>query len=208
MGGFLSRRKLEPRRVALVGLSETGKSHFLSMLCGDGTEVAASTHGPTHGIDRVQCQVGSRPVEFVEFGWTILARGAKEDFQTQKPFDTLVWFIDCHDTLADVHEARSALLGFVETQTIPTALCIVLNKGRPRTHRRVIKGDRWSDVLDAQRGERVVSWLVLAEFADTTSLGEYFRAGIYATEMSYTDPQSAALCLEWIIDPDADGLTL
>jgi hypothetical protein len=150
-------------------------------------------------------------VEFVEFGWPVLARGAKGDFQTGRPFDTIVWFIDSHDTLADVQEARSALLGFVETQTIPTALCIVLNKGRPYTHRHIIKGNHWSELLDYhahQRGERIVSWAVLSEFADTTALSEHFRSGIYATEMSYTDPQSASLCLEWIIDPEADGLTL
>jgi hypothetical protein len=212
MGGITSKmRTPPPRRVALVGLTETGKSHFLSVLFGDGTEVLAPTHGPTNGVDRMLCRQGSRAVEFVEFGWSILARGANGDFQTRQPFDTIVWFIDEHDTMCDVHEARSALLGFMETQSVPTSLCIVFNKGRPRARRRIIAGSRWIDChasaqvahWEGTRGDRTVSWDALREFVDITALSALFVTGIYCTELSYRDPQSAALCLEWIIDPEA-----
>jgi hypothetical protein len=207
MGSLLSRVKPKaatPRRVALVGLTETGKSHFLSVLCGDGTEVMSAVHGPTYGMDRVQWRIDGQPVEFVEFGWASLAVGVKEDLQTGQPFDTIVWFIDEHDTLTDVLRARSALLAFVETQSIPTALCIILNKGRPRPIRRSVQEGRWvvDSVVDAvpQGGDRIVDWVLLPKFADVTGLARYFVGGIYTTELSYTDSQAASLCLEWIMD--------
>jgi hypothetical protein len=214
MGGLLGRvqeamRPPAPRRVALVGLSETGKSHFLSVLCGDGTEVLGTLHGPTQGLDRVLWRAGQRQVEFVEFGWTALARGIKGDVREGQLFDTIVWFIDEHDTLVDVYHGRSALLAFVETQDVPTGLCIVLNQGRPYVERRVISRGRWTDIPethedDARRlphGGRAVAWSVLTEWADTVALSPHFTSGIYATELSYTDPASASLCLEWILDP-------
>jgi len=41
-----------PVRVALVGLSETGKSHFLSVVCGDGSPNDETRH-PTYGFYQV-----------------------------------------------------------------------------------------------------------------------------------------------------------
>lgn len=197
MGGLLSRSKRPPRRVALVGLSETGKSHFLSVLCGDGSPPLA----PTHGLDRVQYPSTGPVAEFVEFGWTTLALGANRDFQTDMPFDSIVWFIDEHDSLLDVQAARSMLLGFAETQPSTTALCIVLNKERPYVHRRAIRQGRWSEDMWEPYEERRVNWSVLCDFADTTALKPHFGGGVYATELSYSDPHAAALCLEWIVDP-------
>jgi len=206
MGGNLGRE--EPtRRVALVGLTETGKSHFLSVLCGDGTEVTAQSHGPTCGMDRVHYRAGRRTVEFVEFGWTLLTTGVTRDLQKEdEPFHTLVWFIDAHDTQADVHDARSVILAFRETQPSTVALCIVLNKGRPHARRRLISRGRWAEPDEQGHGERKVSWSLLPAFADIPALRNHFGAGVYATELSYMDPHAAALCLDWIIDPQGSLL--
>jgi hypothetical protein len=207
MGGLLGRvqqivKAPAPRRVALVGLSETGKSHFLSVLCGDGTEVLETLHGPTQGLDRVMWRAGQRQVEFVEFGWSVLSRGIKGDVREGQLFDTIVWFIDEHDTLTDVHHGRSAMLAFVETQTVPTGLCIILNQGRPNAERRVISHGRWTDRPEPREQRRpTVTWSVLMEWVDGVALSSHFASGIYATELSYTDPTSASLCLEWILDP-------
>jgi|WetSurMetagenome_2_1015567.scaffolds.fasta_scaffold00643_17 hypothetical protein len=210
MGGLLSTSTTaiptSVKRVALVGLTETGKSHFLSVLCGDGTEVLT----PTFGLDRVQYRLGrGKAVKFVEFGWSVLRHDNDNDEiiighsnrGESEPFDSVVWFIDEHDTLIDVQEARSALLAFLETQ--PTGylpLCIVINKGRPRTRRRIIEHGRWSSRPDEQPPERIVNWVSLPEFVDMSSLGRHFGGAVYATELSYRDPQAAALCLDWIMD--------
>jgi hypothetical protein len=196
-----------PIRVALVGLSETGKSHFLSVVCGDGTPNDETRH-PTNGFYRETMVYRRRRIEFVEFGWMTVARGLCSDQQEQdRSFDLLMWFIDEHDTRDQVQVARSHVLGFVMGGQRPMALCVLLNKGRPFARRHAIVNHDWDlknnddDNKEQGRGAQHLTWQGLHRLVDAPGLRSLFPRGLYTTELSYRDPQAAALCLDWVLDP-------
>jgi len=196
--------KQPPIRVALVGLSETGKSHFLSVVCGDGTPNDETRH-PTNGFYRESMVYRRRRIEFVEFGWMNVARGLCEDrHDGGRPFDLLMWFIDEHDTRDQVQVARSHVLGFVMAEQRPMALCVILNKGRPYAERHAIVGQEWMEdrqLPPSAHRPGTLTWHGLHGLVDAPALRKLFPRGLYTTELSYRDPQAAALCLDWILDP-------
>jgi hypothetical protein len=195
--GLGASKVLPSVQVALVGLSETGKSHFLSVVCGD-----EETSRPTHGVNRSSLMYRRRRIEFVEFGWLVVKRGLSSEHVQMQP-DVVVWFIDEHDSREEVQVARSQVLGFVMARnaTKPMALCVILNRGRPTPRRRAIVGRDWVDALEMNEQGPILRWASLSDTVDEQGLHPHFPRGIYMTELSYRDPQAATLCMDWMLDP-------
>jgi len=139
-----------------------------------------------------------RQMSFCEFGWLGTSRGLCS-LQRDVSYDCLLWFIDEHDTHEEIQLARSHVLGFVLPQHGPTALCIVLNRGRPFAARHAIRGCSWID--DDSPPQPVRTWSSLATCTDARGLCSLYTRGVYLTELSYGDEQAATLCLDWLLDP-------
>jgi len=184
-------------------MSETGKSHFLSVICGDGTTNDETLH-PTNGYYCETLMHAGVTLDCVEFGWLVVQRGCRQERKLvpgdgMGDFDVLLWFIDEHDGRADVQLSQSHMLGFVMAQQqVPLGLCVILNRGRPHASRHVIKDNRWHDDDGEHRDQSGMSWETFKSWIALDSLAPHFPRGVHASELSYRDGFGADLILDWV----------
>ena len=201
-------------KVALIGLTETGKSHFLGVV-GD----AVLPSHPTHGTEEITITHGKQQLRFTELGACIGESWAAL-FEARK-FDCVMWFIDQHDTFEEICEGRNRLLHAVvpssssapHTKTFrQIPLCIIQNRGRSLEQRRSVekivtsRGNRskyvWLDLNPAAEGSSSsnggVSWERLPSIINIDHLSSV-HTGVYLTQLSYTDDYALNQLLDWIV---------
>lgn len=196
--------------IVLVGLTETGKSHFLSMLVHE-TGNTSETQHPTYGFYMESVTHHSYSFNFTELGFLVL-ESAGPRYVQQTRTRCVMWFIDEHDTLEEIHLARSYVMRLAAPETtqggwVPPCLCIVHNVGRPRARRRkavLLNGAQWKEpdaahFHQSSSSRRGVPWSELRLHADTYQLGILYRH-IMVMQLSYTDRDAPRLCFDWIID--------
>jgi hypothetical protein len=164
--------------VSILGHSNSGKSHFLSVVCGDGSPNDETRH-PTAGYYcETLCHAGV-DIDFVEHGWTTVAMGCYGLWRER--VDMLMWFIDEHASRTQVQLARSHLLGFVQEHPGIGGLCIILNR-------------RLNASIEG------IAWNQLHALCDVDALHGLFARGVFLSELSYEDDQAPLLFLDWIIE--------
>src|SRR5208282_5428689 len=88
-------------KVAVVGHTETGKSHFVSRVSGD---VDTATRRPTYGNYAGSISYGGYRLEFTEIGFLAAPTASVE------PYDCVMWFIDSHDSVEDILDMRNYVI--------------------------------------------------------------------------------------------------
>lgn len=189
--------------VALMGLTETGKSHFINVLSNDST--SKRTERPTNGTERAVISYRSKKIAFTEFGSRIGQLWAHE--LQQDPYTCVMWFIDEHDTAEDILVARNrmhhACLNSPGKHDIP--LCVVFNMGRPRIKRRDIYAElstlAWKDptlpaFVPSKGG--IVGWDMLSGVMDLRFLEAAHRS-VYVTQLSYNDGETPIFLMDWVL---------
>jgi hypothetical protein len=193
----------ETIRIAVIGHTQTGKSHFVDRVSGgDGDETRKQTYGTYAG----NIGYGGRRLEFVETGFL-----ARASLQTLDGYDCVMWFIDSHSTLEEILEMRNYVvavaLGVVAEQStrkrdrrnvVPpprldqissvtrrVPLCIVHNTGRPFPCR--------------HNNNNNVAWTDLRQACQVNHLQTLY-SDIVVTQLSYTDADAPRLLFDWIID--------
>lgn len=188
--------------IVLVGLTETGKSHFLALV-GQG-ELNSATYKPTHGLYEEVLVYGKKRIQMVEFGSLICSSWKVIYSQRQEHVAGVMWFIDSHDTAEDIYTARNRLL-HMTGEHLPF-LCIVHNTGRPRRKRRkcqVLPIVEWSEDCDDEDeggfkgGFKGVDWSQLGKVVNFDMLERIYKS-VYMTQLSYTDKTCPTLLAEWI----------
>ncbi len=168
------------KRIVLVGASGTGKSHFLSVVCGDGMPNDETRHS-THGQYKETLKHRGVQLDFVELGWPAL----RADCCTwwQHDADAVMWFIDERDSRSRIQHVRSHLLGFLESHAGIRGLCIILNKRTPYA---------------GAGATQNVTWSTLPSMCDVEALQGLFARRIYLSELSYEDEHTPLLFLDWL----------
>ena len=207
-------------RVAVVGHTETGKSHFVSHVSGD---VDTATKWPTYGIYTGTIAYGGYKLEFNEIGFLAAPTASVE------PYDCVMWFIDSHDSVEDILDMRNYVISMAMAEQQPLSkkqkqhqppptfdklmetssggdggrvpLCIVHNHGRPFWRRDEISRERRWITGDPQTRlplQKPVEWGDLRRTCQIEHL-ELLYSAIAAMQLSYTDPDAPRLLFDWII---------
>lgn len=91
-----------PVRVALVGLSESGKSHFLSQV----STTPYTIIGPTNGLETTTVYDNRCVFEFTEYGFYAINKLLDNENWWKNPLhancDCVMLFIDANDTHSEV----------------------------------------------------------------------------------------------------------
>jgi hypothetical protein len=201
-------------RVAVIGHTQTGKSHFVSRVSGLGDDTI-ETRRPTFGLTSGSIAYGGHRLEFTEIGYLALSTT-----RTLSGFDCVMWFIDSHDPVEDILSMRSHVvrlacdeqpaaaakrdkdkrvrLDEVVQQLPPVPLCIVQNNGRPFCWRHAIENGAWVDGAHHPFQPRYVEWHQLRSVCQADQLPPTY-VGVMMAQLSYTDPDAPALLFRWII---------
>jgi hypothetical protein len=197
MGNYVSS---EAVHVAVIGLTDTGKSHFLSLLS-EGVLNIETTH-PTFGSYETVFSYRRRRIVLTEMGSHVY-QSWKNQFMAQN-FSCIMWFIDEHDTLEDIYKARNRLVEATRETMKRIPLCVVHNIGRPHAHRRytTLKNGKleWRED-DDDNGMRIVAvpWVHLSDALNVSYL-EMLHKTVYLTQLSYRDRVSPVFLLDWILN--------
>ena len=119
--------------MAVVGLTETGKSHFISRVT-EGTANSETTR-PTCGTYEADLSYAKKRIRLMEMGASV--GPTWQHLFVCQSMGCILWFIDSHDTYEDVCAARNMLLQATQ-DAWSSPLCVVYNIGRPRPKRRPI----------------------------------------------------------------------
>jgi hypothetical protein len=163
-GGSSWQTKSDVIKVAMVGLTESGKSHYLSEM----TEMYYTVVGPTNGVETTLVSDRRWSFAFMEYGFYAMNRLLDNDNWWRNPLhvkcDCVMLFIDVNDTHSDVRTlssdfffllelfffsfsqvmlARNLATRFAAFQNKPgqpsrIPLVVIHNNGRPRKQRRNI----------------------------------------------------------------------
>lgn len=172
----------------VIGLHDSGKSHFIKTASGD----SDPTDGPTFGVYTASVRYRKRRVTFLEVPpWSLYL------LPHQPQPSVLIWFVDAHDTLTEVYDGRNLMLHVLTR--VPgsiTRVCLVHNVGRPHANRREAFDGRYLPPRSAAAAEEpAVSWTgVLDVFFASLHTG----LDLYATQLSYTDPKTPLRLMDWI----------
>lgn len=206
--GHIKPRDKSLVRVAVIGLTETGKSHFVSRVT-EGIE-NIETKRPTCGTYDAELAFGKKRIRLTEMGASV-GPTWQHMFGTTD-FDCILWFIDSHDSDEDVYAARNMMMQ--ATQDVHCPLCVVYNTGRPRTWRRPIVSKvcigreeglartlyEWAeDGPDcARHAWRPVKWKDLPDVVGTSYLATLYK-GVGVIRLCYGNAESVTLLLDWVI---------
>ncbi len=210
--------------VAVVGLTDTGKSHFVSRVT-EGIENTETTR-PTCGTYDAELTYGRKRIRLTEMGSSV-GPTWQHMFGTTD-FDCILWFIDSHDTAEDVYAARNMMMQ--ATQDVHCPLCIVYNMGRTHMRRRTIvskvsvgRGNyandggsggggglsrtfyEWKDdqeesclAEECECQPVPVRWKQLAQVAGLDYLSTLYRR-VHAVRLNYGNAEAVTLLFDWVI---------
>lgn len=209
-------------RIAVVGLTETGKSHFVSRVT-EGIE-NAETQSPTCGTYDAELTYGRKRIRLTELGASVGPTWQHMFGMTD--FDCILWFIDSHDTTEDIYAARNMMMQ--ATQDVHCPLCIVHNTGRPHAVRRQIASKvsvgrrnyandggsgggggisrtlyEWKDTQICPADECEckpvpVRWKHLRQVAGLEYLSSLYRR-VHAVRLNYVNADAVTILLDWVI---------
>ena len=192
--------------VALMGLSDTGKSHFLGTI--GGPEYAQQR--PTNGTETLPLRYRGRLIRLTEFGgcrsesWAHLMQVTR--------YSCIIWFIDSHDSLEDILTARNRIHdACMRPQLILSkmpALCIVHNMGRPHSIRRNVEAAmhtmEWAEHRTTRDAGGAIVWADLPAVVDLAYL-EKVHGPVYLTQLSYQDLEVPVFLLNWVLETCRNG---
>lgn len=196
-----------PIRVAIVGLTDTGKSRFISMV----TEGApnSETLSPTCGTYEGDVSFAHQRIRLVEMGSSV--GDTWRHLFGLSQFDCILWFIDSHDSLEEILSARNRLLAATLDTHCP--MCIVHNTGRQAmTRRDIIMSTEMSRGITRTvyswkprekrqqqlREAHPLAWDHIPDMIGMRYLAQLYRC-IHITQLSYRNPESITAILNWVI---------
>lgn len=180
-------------RVLVVGLHDSGKSHFIQTVTCDGY---GKEDAPTFGLYESSTTYKRQRVTFCEMPPSSLY--LLPDIAERGDISIVMWVVDAHDTQTDVYDGRNTFLHVVASLASQEArLCLVHNVGRPHPVRRVAIHGAYKEPASqaaTTTTERCMSWEeVLAVFLDACK-----DRPRYATQISYTDAKTPIALMDWI----------
>lgn len=180
-------------RVLVVGLHDSGKSHFMQTVTCDGY---GKEDAPTFGLYESSTTYKRQRVTFCEIPPSSLY--LLPDIAKRGDISIVMWVVDAHDTQTDVFDGRNMFLHVVTSLASQGArLCLVHNVGRPHPVRRVAIHGAYKEPASqaaTTTTERCMSWEeVLAVFLDACK-----DRPRYATQISYTDAKTPIALMDWI----------
>lgn len=107
--------------VLIIGLCNSGKTHFLDMLvyCGD------TTRRPTFGVYEASYKFNGVRLEFIEYGGSLYDKWELMTFATTS--DALYVFVDPHETELRLVQLHSCMLIQILKMPKQVPICIILN---------------------------------------------------------------------------------
>lgn len=193
----------ESTRVLVVGLHDSGKSHFIrAATCDTLTEDADR---PTFGLYEASTVYRRRRITFCE-----MPPSSVYLLPDQPPPAVIVWFVDGHDTLTEVYDGRNIFLhavSFVASSSSSSSkgerrllvrprLCLVQNIGRPHPVRRRVAHGQYLKEPCSRGKERPVEWDQLLEIFTEACKDD--AKGAFATQISYKHADAPLLFMDWL----------
>lgn len=185
-------------RVLVVGLHDSGKSHFIKTATCD-TATKEEEDRPTFGVYESSTMYRRRRITFCEMPPSSLYLLPSYRHQS-----VVIWFVDAHDTLTEVYDGRNIFLHIVNTLAADddknTRVCLVQNIGRPHSARRRVVFGRYAeaDTSTSPVRERPVEWERLLDIFHSALPNDDNNANRFATQISYKDAKAPLVLMDWI----------